>query len=245
MEGSKNEEGSLANVHGGGTSSDGGTSNAKKLDRKPSLRRKFGALIRGSAELPAAINRGLQPIRRSLSFSKDLNRVYETQPASADRHHARTRSAQWYNSLGSLAENSKDEEDDSTHYTTNNNNNNIHNNNDNIFKNYDNNDNNSDINFGNNSEVDEDDEDDETFGRPKLGGRVVARTYSLMDKDFVSHFYFIFSSINSSLSFVFHHSEDLYVSLPKRIEKWCVFNIFFLFRFENYSVFSLYIPASI
>ncbi|XP_024943795.1 pleckstrin homology domain-containing family G member 5 isoform X2 [Cephus cinctus] len=73
------------------------TEQSSKFDRKPSLRRKFGALIRGSADLPAAINRGLKPIRRSLSFSKDLNRVYETAPY-------RTRSAQWYNSLGSLAE---------------------------------------------------------------------------------------------------------------------------------------------
>ena len=69
-----------------------------KLDRKPSLRRKLGALIRGSSELPAAINRGLQPIRRSLSFSKDLNRTHEKKPY-------RTRSVQWYNSLSSLAEN--------------------------------------------------------------------------------------------------------------------------------------------
>ncbi|XP_033222935.1 uncharacterized protein LOC117176758 [Belonocnema kinseyi] len=69
-----------------------------KLDRKPSLRRKLGALIKGGAELPAAINRGLQPIRRSLSFSKDLNRTPEKKPY-------RTRSVQWYNSLSSLAEN--------------------------------------------------------------------------------------------------------------------------------------------
>jgi len=56
-------------------------------------------LLRGSADLPAAINRGLQPIRRSLSFSKDLHRSHESlkQPY-------RTSSVQWYNSLSSLAE---------------------------------------------------------------------------------------------------------------------------------------------
>ncbi|KAG7212045.1 hypothetical protein KM043_012401 [Ampulex compressa] len=69
-----------------------------KLERRASLRRKFGALIRGSADLPAAINRSLQPIRRSLSFSKDLNRLHEPPKPY------RTTSVQWYNSLGSLAE---------------------------------------------------------------------------------------------------------------------------------------------
>lgn len=69
-----------------------------KLVRRASLRRKFGALLRGSADLPAAINRSLQPIKRSLSFSKDLHRTRE----AAKPH--RTRSVQWYNSLSSLAE---------------------------------------------------------------------------------------------------------------------------------------------
>lgn len=69
-----------------------------KLERRASLRRKFGALLRGSADLPAAINRGLRPIRRSLSFSKDLHRTHETAKPY------RTSSVQWYNSLGSLAE---------------------------------------------------------------------------------------------------------------------------------------------
>ncbi|XP_034941032.1 pleckstrin homology domain-containing family G member 5-like [Chelonus insularis] len=73
-----------------------------KLDRKPSLRRKLGAFLRGSADLPAAINRSFQPIRRSFSFNKDLHRVYEPE--------YRTRNASWYNSLSSLAEvDSKDE----------------------------------------------------------------------------------------------------------------------------------------
>ncbi|XP_074097036.1 uncharacterized protein LOC141526129 [Cotesia typhae] len=78
-----------------------------KLDRKPSLRRKLGAFIRGSADLPSVINRGFQPIRRSFSFNKDLHRVYEnTHP----QEYGRTRNAQWYNSLCSLAEvDSKDE----------------------------------------------------------------------------------------------------------------------------------------
>ncbi|CAL7939167.1 unnamed protein product [Xylocopa violacea] len=75
---------------------------AAKASEKPerkSFRRKIGLLIRGSAtELPAAINRSLQPIRRSLSFSKDLNRLNE--PLKPYR----TTSAQWYNSLVSLAE---------------------------------------------------------------------------------------------------------------------------------------------
>ncbi|XP_017753946.1 PREDICTED: pleckstrin homology domain-containing family G member 5-like isoform X3 [Eufriesea mexicana] len=80
-----------------------------RLERK-SFRRKIGSLIRGSAaELPAAINRSLQPIRRSLSFSKDLNRVHE--PSKPHR----TISAQWYNSLVSLAEDEcLDELDDSS-----------------------------------------------------------------------------------------------------------------------------------
>ncbi|XP_015429523.1 PREDICTED: pleckstrin homology domain-containing family G member 5 [Dufourea novaeangliae] len=69
-----------------------------KFERKASFRQKIGSLIRGSAELPAAINRGLQPIRRSLSFSKDLNRLHE--PSKP----IRTTSVQWYNSLVSLAE---------------------------------------------------------------------------------------------------------------------------------------------
>ena len=129
------------------------SSKSCKLDRKPSLRRKLGALIRGSADLPAAINRGLQPLRRSLSFSKDLNQVYESQP-SAHHHHSRTRSAQWYNSLCSLAENdAKDDDNDST-----------------------NNDNN---NNGNNSE-----EDDDTQKKlDRLGGRFLERTHSLLEKN--------------------------------------------------------------
>ncbi|XP_011499260.1 PREDICTED: putative uncharacterized protein DDB_G0268364 [Ceratosolen solmsi marchali] len=120
-----------------------------KFDRKPSLRRKFGALLRGSADLPAAINRGLRPIRRSMSFGKDLDepqREQQQQQQQQQQHHQqqqqqqqqqqhqqhndkeqqhpnkyqspqqllqppsgfkpfRTRSVQWYNSLGSLAEN--------------------------------------------------------------------------------------------------------------------------------------------
>ncbi|XP_017885532.1 pleckstrin homology domain-containing family G member 5 isoform X2 [Ceratina calcarata] len=69
-----------------------------RFERK-SFRLKIGSLIRGSAaELPAVINRGLQPIRRSLSFSKDLNRLQE--PAKPHR----TTSVQWYNSLVSLVE---------------------------------------------------------------------------------------------------------------------------------------------
>ncbi|EFN67986.1 hypothetical protein EAG_10524 [Camponotus floridanus] len=69
-----------------------------KLELRASFRRKFGALLKGSADLPAAINRGLQPIRRSLSFSKDLHRSHESSKPY------RTSSVQWYNSLSSLAE---------------------------------------------------------------------------------------------------------------------------------------------
>lgn len=138
-----------------GNSESSGSSGCK-LDRKPSLRRKFGALIRGSADLPAAINRGLQPIRRSLSFSKDLNRVYETQPA-AHQHHSRTRSAQWYNSLGSLAENEPKDEDDEN--TQNNNKNNLSN--------------------------DNSDDDEEADGE-MLAGIIIGRTHSLMEKNPVS-----------------------------------------------------------
>ncbi|XP_043250056.1 pleckstrin homology domain-containing family G member 5-like isoform X6 [Colletes gigas] len=69
-----------------------------KFERNHSFRRKIGSLIRSGAELPAAINRGLLPIRRSLSFSKDLNRVHEFSKPT------RTSSAQWYNSLVSLVE---------------------------------------------------------------------------------------------------------------------------------------------
>ncbi|XP_071555202.1 uncharacterized protein [Temnothorax nylanderi] len=77
---------------------------SEKLERRPSFRRKFGALLRGSAaELPAAINRGLQPIRRSFSFSKDLHRSHEP-----SRQPYRTSSVQWYNSLSSLAEDEVD-----------------------------------------------------------------------------------------------------------------------------------------
>lgn len=69
-----------------------------KFERK-SFRRKIGSLIRGSAaELPAVINRSLQPIRRSFSFSKDLNRLHE--PSKPHR----ASSVHWYNSLVSLAE---------------------------------------------------------------------------------------------------------------------------------------------
>ncbi|XP_076625471.1 uncharacterized protein LOC143343937 isoform X3 [Colletes latitarsis] len=78
------------------------TENAGKsggeFERNHSFRRKIGSLIRSGAELPAAINRGLLPIRRSLSFSKDLNRVHEFSKPT------RTSSAQWYNSLVSLVE---------------------------------------------------------------------------------------------------------------------------------------------
>ncbi|XP_068984929.1 pleckstrin homology domain-containing family G member 5 isoform X2 [Bombus flavifrons] len=79
-----------------------------RFERK-SFRRKIGSLIRGSAaELPAVINRSLQPIKRSLSFSKDLNRVQE--PSKPHR----PSSVHWYNSLVSLAEDEcLDEQDDS------------------------------------------------------------------------------------------------------------------------------------
>lgn len=79
-----------------------------RIERK-SFRRKIGLLLRGSAaELPAVINRSLQPIRRSLSFSKDLNRIQE--PSKPHR----ASSAHWYNSLVSLAEDEcLDEYDDS------------------------------------------------------------------------------------------------------------------------------------
>ncbi|KAJ8688037.1 hypothetical protein QAD02_023832, partial [Eretmocerus hayati] len=109
------------------------SSSSCKLERKPSLRRKLGALIRGSADIPAAINRSLQPIRRSLSFSKGLDdhRRYQkpdlpplppttsaSQPQQQQQQQqqqhrkklsivkqpSRTRSVQWYSSLGSLAE---------------------------------------------------------------------------------------------------------------------------------------------
>nr|XP_034181809.1 pleckstrin homology domain-containing family G member 5-like isoform X3 [Osmia lignaria] len=69
-----------------------------KFERKSSFRRKLGVLIRHSTELPAAINRGLEPIKRSLSFSKDLNRLHEPNKPY------RARGAHWYNSLVSLAE---------------------------------------------------------------------------------------------------------------------------------------------
>lgn len=75
---------------------------SEKFERA-SFRRKFGALLRGSAQLPAAINRGLQPIKRSLSFSKDLHRSHEP-----SRQPYRTNSVQWYNSLSSLAEDEVD-----------------------------------------------------------------------------------------------------------------------------------------
>jgi len=76
-----------------------------KFELRSSFRRKFGALLRGSAELPAAINRGLQPIRRSLSFSKDLHRSHEP-----SKQPYRTNSMQWYNSLSSLVEDEVDAE---------------------------------------------------------------------------------------------------------------------------------------
>lgn len=85
------------------TSSKDADNSSGKLERGASFRRKFGALLRGSAELPAAINRGLQPIRRSLSFSKDLHRSHEP-----SRQPYRTSSVQWYNSLSSLAEDEVD-----------------------------------------------------------------------------------------------------------------------------------------
>lgn len=77
---------------------EGAAKKGGKIERKSSFRRKIGSLIRSSAELPAAINRGLQPIKRSLSFSKDLNRLHEPSKPS------RIGSVQWYNSLVSLAE---------------------------------------------------------------------------------------------------------------------------------------------
>ncbi|XP_031777180.1 pleckstrin homology domain-containing family G member 5 isoform X3 [Nasonia vitripennis] len=101
-----------------------GSKDQTKLDRKPSLRRKFNALLRGSADLPAAINRGLQPIRRSMSFGKGLEQQQQQQhqhqhqqlqrrptpPSSAGSLKPfRTRSVQWYNSLSSLAEHEAEE----------------------------------------------------------------------------------------------------------------------------------------
>ncbi|XP_053986480.1 pleckstrin homology domain-containing family G member 5-like isoform X2 [Hylaeus volcanicus] len=88
------------NQNGGGVEevTDAGKSRGK-FERKSSFRQKIGSLLKGSSELPAAIiNRGLQPIRRSLSFSKDLNRQYDS--PKPIRHS----NAQWYNSLVSLAE---------------------------------------------------------------------------------------------------------------------------------------------
>ncbi|XP_058802378.1 pleckstrin homology domain-containing family G member 5-like isoform X2 [Phymastichus coffea] len=83
-----------------------------KLERKPSLRRKLGSLLKGSADLPTAINHGLQPIRRSMSFSKGIEQKPPTQPNATPAQPKngslkafRTRSVQWYNSLSSLAEN--------------------------------------------------------------------------------------------------------------------------------------------
>lgn len=68
-----------------------------KLERRTSFRQKFGALFKETkGDFSTAINRGLQPIRRSLSF-KDLNRGETKKPY-------RTSSMQWYNSLSSLAE---------------------------------------------------------------------------------------------------------------------------------------------
>lgn len=81
------------------SSSKDANSSSEKLERRASFRRKFGALLKGSTVLPAAINRGLQPIRRSLSFSKDLHRSHES-----SKQPYRTNSVQWYNSLSSLAE---------------------------------------------------------------------------------------------------------------------------------------------
>ncbi|XP_011341265.1 pleckstrin homology domain-containing family G member 5 isoform X3 [Ooceraea biroi] len=97
-----------------GTSKGTDGSPSGKLERRASLRRKFGALLRGSADLPAAINRGLQPIRRSLSFSKDLHRSHESlkQPY-------RTSSVQWYNSLSSLAEDEHVDEIDTSYRVAN------------------------------------------------------------------------------------------------------------------------------
>lgn len=85
------------------TSSKNTDNPSEKFDQRASFRRKFGALLRGSAQLPAAINRGLQPIKRSLSFSKDLHRSHEP-----SRQPYRTSSVQWYNSLSSLAEDEVD-----------------------------------------------------------------------------------------------------------------------------------------
>ncbi|XP_076226443.1 uncharacterized protein LOC116429530 isoform X3 [Nomia melanderi] len=81
-----------------GQQAEGAAKKGGKFERKSSFRRKIGSLIRSSAELPAAINRGLQPIKRSLSFSKDLNRLHEPSKPS------RIGSVLWYNSLVSLAE---------------------------------------------------------------------------------------------------------------------------------------------
>lgn len=74
------------------------STSGNKLERRASFRQKFGALFKGSGDFSTAINRSLQPIRRSLSF-KDLNRgeTKKKQPY-------RTNSMQWYNSLSSLAE---------------------------------------------------------------------------------------------------------------------------------------------
>ncbi|KAG5333301.1 PKHG5 protein, partial [Acromyrmex heyeri] len=77
-----------------------------KLERRSSFRRKFGALLKRSAELPAVINHSLQPIRRSMSFSKDLHRSHEP-----SRQPYRTSSVQWYNSLSTLSSLAEDEVD--------------------------------------------------------------------------------------------------------------------------------------
>ncbi|KYM81895.1 Pleckstrin homology domain-containing family G member 5 [Atta colombica] len=77
-----------------------------KLERRSSFRRKFGALLKRSTELPAVINHSLQPIRRSMSFSKDLHRSHEP-----SRQPYRTSSVQWYNSLSTLSSLAEDEVD--------------------------------------------------------------------------------------------------------------------------------------
>uniref|UniRef100_A0ABD2XID9 Uncharacterized protein n=1 Tax=Trichogramma kaykai TaxID=54128 RepID=A0ABD2XID9_9HYME len=73
-----------------------------RLERRSSLRRKLGALIKASADLPAAINRGLQPIRRSMSFGKDLDKKPPKQHSDGSSSHKAKVSASSSSSSSSL-----------------------------------------------------------------------------------------------------------------------------------------------
>ncbi|CAB0044603.1 unnamed protein product [Trichogramma brassicae] len=75
-----------------------------RLERRSSLRRKLGALIKASADLPAAINRGLQPIRRSMSFGKDLDKKPPKQHSDGSSSHKAKVSATSSSSLLSVAQ---------------------------------------------------------------------------------------------------------------------------------------------